>query len=199
MSMHLVERSSLRLIHRIAIVHGGRNEPWTRFDASLVPPAWPHWRVRRAGASFVVSADDVHWDDRPSQTRVALVFADPSLVELIANPVQEIVLPQGSTTVPSVVTATFDPVPVQLEVELVRRDGTPSTGRTVRARAVDDGNVLETVSLPAVAAASNVYRSAARQWLPDRQPYRIVVNNVQRGTASLDYTRRITRVRVIDA
>jgi len=99
----------------------------------------------------------------------------------------------------TVATATFAQVPVQLEVELVRRDGSPSTGRTVRARALQNGTVLETVALPPLTAGSNVYRSAARAWLPDRQPYRIVVNNVQRGSASLDYTRRITRVRVIDA
>lgn len=199
MSMQLLERSSLRLIHRIDVVHGGRNEEWTRFEAALVEPSWPHWRLRVKGASVVLATDDAHWDDRPAETRVGLTFAEPALLALVANPEQEVVLPLGSVTAATVVTATFAPVPVQLEVELVRRDGSPSTGRTVRARALDNGTVLENVALPPVTAGSNVYRSAARAWLPDRQPYRIVVNNVQRGSASLDYTRRITRVRVIDA
>jgi hypothetical protein len=197
-SQQLVERSSLRLIHRIEVVHGGRNEPWTHFEASLVPPSWPHWRLRVKGANVVLAADDAHWDNRPAQTHVLVSLAVPELVELVANRTQDVVLPRGLVTVPTVVTATFTPVPVALEVELVARDGSPSLAQTVEARAVQNSTVLESEPLVAP-AGSNLYRSAARTWLPDRQPYRIVVNTVQRGFASLDYTRRITRVRIIDA
>jgi hypothetical protein len=191
MSLIGLERESLRAVHRIAVVHGGTGRPWEDFEARLLPPAWPRWRPRRRGASFLLSTLDRFEDEEPAQTRVEIAMSRPELRErFVADGVTTVVLNKGAD---QVVTAVLDPVPVQLEVTLFKSNGAASAGRTVQARR--DGH---TVPLPAIAGGSNVYRSAPTVWDPARQPYRIFVNNTQRGFASLDYRQQVTRVRVIE-
>ena len=191
MSAITLERESLRIVHRVAVVHGGTGRPWTDFDVRIVEPAWRHWRLRKREAVCVLSTLDRFASREPAQTTLEIAVPVPALLERFANGgVATVTLNRGAD---ASVTLTLDPVPVELEVTLSRSNGTPGTGRTVEAR----GNG-HTVPLPALGATSNVYRSAPTVWDPARQPYRIFVNNNQRGFASLDYHQQVTRVRVTE-
>jgi hypothetical protein len=191
MTVHLVPGSSLKIVHRVSVVHGGTGRPWEDFEAELLDPVWPRWRLRKSGATAVLSTLDRFEDDEPGQSRIEIRMSRPELAERFAAAgVKTFTLHRGAD---ADVTLVLDPVPVQLEVTLFRSNGNPSTGRTVQAR----GNG-HTVPLPASPAGSNVYRSAPTVWDPAKQPYRIVVNNNQRGAASLDYRQQVTRVRVTE-
>jgi hypothetical protein len=191
MSLQLVPGSALTVVHRVSVVHGGTGRPFEDFEAELLDPVWPRWRLRKSGAVAVLSTLDRFEDQEPGQTRIEIRLARPELAErFVDGGVKTFTLHQGAD---EAVTLTLDPVPVQLEVTLYRSNGNPSTGRTVQAR----GNG-HTVPLPAAPAGSNVYRSAPTVWDPAKQPYRIFVNNNQRGFASLDYRQQVTRVRVTE-
>jgi len=187
----LLERERLLVVHRVYVVHGGTGKPWPDFHVRIADPAWPRWRLRKRGAVCVLSTLDRFAAEEPAQTTLEIRVSQPELLErFIAGGVSTIDLHSGADTE---VTLVLTPVPVQLEVTLIGSNGAPSTGRTVEAR----GNG-HTVALPALAAASNVYRSAPTAWDPAEQPYRIFVNNTQRAFASLDYRRPITRIQVIE-
>jgi len=183
----LLER---RLAHRVRVVHGGTLRPYDRIDARLTEPAWPHWSLRVRGADILLSAE-VRWlADEPAATTVEVEVADPAVRErFAAGGAASVDLAGGADFA---VTLVLQPQPVVLEVVLVGPDGSARPGRTVRAR----GNG-HTVDLTAP-AGSNVYRSAPSAWEPAQQPYAIHVNDNRRGTAALDFTRPVTRVRVID-
>jgi hypothetical protein len=180
---------SLRLLHRVRVVHGGTGAPYARVTARLVDPTWPHWRLGRRGADVLLSADAVFAGREPPTTLIEVASTEEQLLERFArNGVAQLVVRQGQD---ADVALTLAVEPVQLEVALTKQDGTPRTGRTVEARS---GAV--TVALAEV--GGGVYRSAAGLWDPALQPYGIFVNGTKVTSSSLDYTRPVTRVRVID-
>jgi len=181
---------SLKLVHHVRIVHGGTGLPYPRVDARLVEPAWQYWRLRQRGADLLLSVDAVFAGREPATTTLEVASDEEQLLERFQNDgVAQVVLHRGAD---ADVVLTLPTAPVQLEVVLTQQDGTPRNGRNVRARS----GALN-VPLPEV-GGTNVYRSAPRAWDPALQPYGIFVNGTKRATASLDYTRPVTRVLVID-
>lgn len=185
------ETLSLVLLHHVEVVHGGTGKRYADVEARLVEPAWPHWRLRQRGADVVLSADAARAPAEPATTDLEVRVADDALRgRFTGGGVARITLAQGGDANRSLTLPVQD---VQLEVTLVRANGDPRPGRTVQARL--NGT---TVPLPAIAAGSNVYRSALRSWDPAFQPFGVFVNGTRKASASLDYTRPVTRIRVID-
>jgi hypothetical protein len=189
--MSAVEIAELRLVvrHRIRIRHGGTGRPFDDVRARLLDPAWPHWLLRLRGADVVLAAEERFASDLPATTDVEVAVDDPRLLERFQN--GGVVTKTLRRGLDGDVEVTLDPVPVSLEAAVVDRGSAPKTGRTVEARG--NGTV---VALPET--SPGVYRSAATTWNPQQQPFRIFVDNQQRGQAALDYTRPITRIRIID-
>jgi hypothetical protein len=186
----VTETLSLRLVHRVTVVHGGTGARYANVNAQLADPRWPHWRVRRRGADILLSVDSAFVASEPATTVVEVETTQDELRERFAGGgAGQVVLHKGAD---ALVELTLAVVPVQLEVVLTRQDGTARTGRTVEAR-----SGALTVALPAV-GGTNVYRSASRLWDPALQPFGIYVNGTKRTSCSLDYTRPVTQVRVID-
>jgi hypothetical protein len=185
-----VETLQRQMLHHVLVVHGGTGRRFDRITARLVDPVWPYWRLRRRGADLVLSTE-TRWEPKlPATTSVEVAVADDSLLERFQNSgTAQVVLNRGTD---ADLTLTLVPEPVVLEVVLTKQDGTPRPGRTVEARG--NGDV---VALTA-AAGSNVYRSPARAWDPAQQPYGVFVAGQKQASVSLDYTRPVTRVKVID-
>ena len=189
--MSAVEIHELRLVvrHRIRIRHGGTGRPFDDVRVRLVEPAWPFWVLRLRGADVVLAAEERFAADLPANTDVEIAVDDAALLERFENRgVAKRTLRRGQD---EDVEVRLDPVPVALEAEVVDRSAKAKEGRAVEARG--NGTVVAMSEV-----APGVYRSAATTWAPSRQPFRIFVDNQQRGQAALDYTRPITRVRIID-
>jgi hypothetical protein len=189
--MAAVEVHELRLVvlHRVRIRHGGTGRAFENVRARILDPVWPHWILRLRGADLVLAAEERFMPDLPPTTEVEVAVSDPRLLERFENGgVVKRTLNRGAD---DDVELRLDPVPVRLQADVVDRSSKPKAGRTVEARG--NGTV---VPLPEV--DPGVYLSAATTWAPSRQPFRIFVDNQQRGQAALDYTRPITRVRIID-
>lgn len=176
----------LRLRHRVRVVHAGTGRPFERITARLTEPAWPHWVVRRRGSDVLLSAHD-HLDDTlPPTTRLEIQVEDPALAQRFAvgNGSAPVTLSAGADFEKDLLLA---PVPVMLEVQLRRGDGSPSTGHDVEARTPTD-----TAKLNEQPAASGVYSSDMRSWEPG--PYKVFVKNQQRRVVAIDHARDVTRV-----
>jgi hypothetical protein len=182
----------LRVVHHVRILHGGTGRPYDRVAARLVEPAWRGWVMRLRGADLVLATYDRFAAEEPAQTQVDVTVTDEHALERFANDgVAQVTLQSGAPRDSELV---LDPAPVTLEVAVVDKQGAPRTGRIVEARG--NGKVVQ---LPEDAQRPGTYVAAATSWTPGQQPFRIFVNNQQRGQAALDYERPITRVRVVDS
>jgi hypothetical protein len=184
-----------RRAHRIRVVHGGTGRPYPLVAARLAEPAWPHWHLRRRDADVVLSADVARLGDEPASTTVEVTLTDSAALERFTQRSFAATLQQGADLD---VTLTLTVQPVVLEVVLTKPSGQPAANAQVEARATDNGNTLLTVPLPAAAAGSNVYRSAATSWDPALAPFGIYVGGAKRATVALDYTRPVTRLPLIE-
>lgn len=141
---------------------------------------------------MILSTTDTFAPERPAKTVVEIAVAASELLARFANDgVAQVEVHRDSHRE---VTVELAPTPTQLEVSLVKSDGSPSTGRTVTA----EGNG-HTVALPESSAGSHVYRSAPTMWDRTKQPYKIMVNGRKRAQAFPDYTSAVTRLRVVDS
>jgi hypothetical protein len=181
------ETRALELVHRVRVVHGGTGELLEYATACLMEPAWPHWVLRTRRGWVLLAVDDRFRDDRPESTRVRVVVPAQDSARFEAGGVAELELERDGAEAAELV---LEPVPVALEVLLLRQTGKPREGVSVEARA--NGTA---VPLPEV--GGGVYRSAPRAWGPAFRPCRIHVNGAPRGQTSLDYSRPVTRVRLI--
>jgi len=176
----------LRLRHRVRVVHAGTGRPFERITARLTEPAWPHWVLGRRGSDVLLSAHE-HLDDTlPPTTRLEVQVDDPALAQRFAagHGSTPVTLSAGTDAEQDLLLA---PVPVMLEVQLRRGDGSPSAGHQVDARTPTD-----TATLDEQPAGSGVYRSAMRSWEP--RAYKVFVKNQQRRVVAIDYARDVTRV-----
>jgi len=185
-----VERRAVH--HHVRVVHGGTGKPFAQFDAELVEPVWPWWRLRKVGADIVLSALDRHLPDRPAATALEVRIDDPVAAARFpevapgVRGVETLSLTPADTEVELVLA----PEPATLEVDLVKKDGTAVTGRpAVQARANGD-----TVALAEDPAVPGRY-AATSAWRP--QSYRIFDGTNLRGSVAIDYRRAVTRVRLI--
>jgi hypothetical protein len=186
-----METISQRLLHRVEVVHGGTGRPYGHVRARLVEPVWTYWRLRRRGSNVLLSTEAAFEPEEPATTTLEVEVTESDMLERFQNGgVAQIQLSRGTDEER---TLTLPVENVVLEVTLVRANGTPRTGRTVQARS---GALA--VGLPAVNPTSNVYRSAPTSWDPALQPWGIFVNGTKQASASLDYTRPVTRLTAID-
>ena len=188
--MNAAEVDVLKVVHHVRVLHGGTGRPYDRFEARLVDhPAWPHWLLRRRGSDVVLAVSDRFAAEEPAQSTLEIAVSDTHALARFANGgVAQVVLKQAADANVDLVLA---PAPVALEAAVVDRQLKPRTGCTVEARS--NGTVVAMLE-----GAAGVYRSAETTWNPQLQPFRIFVNQQQRGQAALDYEQPITRVRVID-
>jgi hypothetical protein len=181
----------LRVVHHVRIVHGGTGRAYDRVEARLVEPAWSGWVMRLRGADLALATYARLAGDEPAQTDVEIVVTDEQALERFANGgVAQLTLQSGAAQDSELVLAA---APVALQVNAVDKLGQPKPGRTVEARG--NGTV---VPLPEDPQRPGVYVSAATTWDPALQPFRIFIDNQQRGQVALEYERPITRVRIID-
>lgn len=185
-----VERRAVQ--HHVRVVHGGTGKPFRDFTAELLPPVWPWWTLRKAGADVVLSALDRHLPDRPVATALEVRIDDP----VAAARFPEIGPGVRGLQTLSLAAADLDvelvlvPEPATLEVDLVKKDGTVVAGRNaVQARANGD-----TVTLAEDPAVPGRY-AATSAWRP--QSYRIFDGPNVRASVAIDYRRAVTRVRLI--
>lgn len=187
--MSAVDLDVLSVVHHVRVSHGGTGLPYDRIDVRLVEPTWSPWVLHRRGADIALAVSDRFAAEEPAQTTLEVAVSDERVLERFQNGgVAQVVLGQGADAEVELV---LRPSPVALEATVVDRQNQPRTGATVQARS--NGTV---VGMPEV--SPGVYRSAATNWDPQLQPFRIFVNNHQRGQAALDYERPITPVRVVD-
>lgn len=187
--MSTAETDVLTVVHHVLVRHGGTGLPYDRIEGRLVEPAWTPWLLRRHGADVVLAVSDRFADAEPATTVVEVSVTDEALLERFENAgVAQITVGRGGDADVELV---LEPTPVALQATVVDRTNAPRTGANVEARSTGTA-----VAMPEV--SPGVYRSAPTTWDPQLQPFRISVNNHQRGQAALDYTRPITRVRVVD-
>lgn len=175
-----------RLRHHVLARHAATLEP-VPVRASFVGAMPPGWHLEVKAADVVVSARDGA-PVPPATPRIDVTARDPVVASRLAAPSAEIQLDQP------VIEHEFDALPMTLTVELVKPDGNPSGGRTVRARG--RGNV--SVPLPEVGGEPGVYRSAARVWTNTHHPLDVVVGTTPVRKTVLDFQSADTRVRLID-
>jgi hypothetical protein len=136
----------------------GRAMPAVR--AEMVPPTPWWWAVDAMNGLVGVHALDRYACSGAAPV-VRLSITDPLLALVVVDPVAELALTAQDTT------HEYVPVPQTVTVDLVDVDGSPRTGRTVRAG---------TVPLPAVADEPGVYRNAARTWTAADTPFDLEVD-----------------------
>lgn len=185
-----VERRAVQ--HHVRVVHGGTGKPFPTFTAELLPPVWQWWTLRKVGADVVLSVLDRHLAERPAATVLAVRIDDPVVaarfpeVEPGVRGVQTVSLAAADVEVELVLA----PSPATLEVDLVKKDGSPVAGSGgVEARANGD-----TVALAEDPAVPGRYTATAA-WRP--QPYRIFDGSNPRGSVAIDYRKAVTRGRLI--
>jgi hypothetical protein len=179
---------TLRLHHRVRVIHGGTGDSLERIHARLKEPAWPHWVLRRRGADLLVSTWERFEANRPQQSAVQVQISDPILFERFA-------LGSGTEEVPlrrdqdAEVELELDPTPVVLRVTLRNAIGGPRTGRTVRVeRNGDAANLAET--------GPGVYETGPRAFLSG--PYKLLINGQQRRVLAIDWSQPVTRLQLLD-
>ena len=196
---HLIDRTeSLRLHHRVRVLHGGTGEPFDRIAAALPADAWPHWVLQRRGADVLLSADDAHADARPPTTTIEIWVDDPPASARFTardNRIPVVVDRDPATPDPELV---LEPEKTALEVRLRQADGKPVEDKTVVAayeapppppgqqpRFADDS--VELTEDP-----KGVYTAPERHWRPC--PYTLVIDGDEDRTFLIDHTKPVTRL-----
>lgn len=177
----------VRLAHDVRAEHASTGRGISPLSAVFEDGAPPGWHLEIKGEHVVVTARD-GIDPPAAAPVIVLTVTDPMVAMRLAQPSVRVTLDQ-----PEIVRQ-FDPVPMTLTVDLVADDGTASTGKTVRAR----GSAGAPVALPEVATEPGTYRSAARLWRSTFNPLDVAVDGTSVRTLAIDFTRKDTRVRVVD-
>lgn len=191
----MIKTTTVGLKHLIRLRHASTGEPVTPVRARLVEITpdgavdhLPHgWSVRvRGGDVIVVARDGVKAPAVPLKVRVTV--ADPVVAMRLHEPTVDLDLAVGSHS--------FQPADMAVVIDLVNQDGAPRTGRTLLARATSGPNPKPTVPLPE--EAPGVYRSVPTRWTAALQPFDLMVNAVLLRKVAVDFTRKETRVRLVD-
>jgi hypothetical protein len=174
------------LRHHVRARHASTHEPLAPLLAVL-PDAPPGWHVAVKGPDVVVAAR--HGMPGPA--------APPTLRLTVGGPLAPWLEP-ATDTVPLTadeIVHDFQPTPMTLTVELVKKaDGKAATGRNLTAH----GSAGAPVTLAELAAEPGTYRSPARVWAAEFQPFELRLAGVLVTRLAIDFTRTDTRVRVVD-
>lgn len=184
----ILASTTVRRLHDISARHASTGEP-IAIRARLEPTAPHGWHLRVRGAhAIVIGRSGV--TPPPALPTVHLTVADRRRALSLATQEADVAL----TAVDLV--HEFQPIDMVLTVALFTRSGDPRTGRTVRARATSGPNPRPTVAL--TETDSGVYRSAATRWTAQFHPFDLMVNNRLLRKLAIDFTKRETRVRLVD-
>lgn len=181
------ELAANRLVHHVRAEHAATGRGVAPITAVFEETPPPGWFLRVKGADVVVAVSD--WARVPAAPPVlVLTVADPVLALRIQQPSARVTLDQRELV------HSFAPAQMTLTIELVGDDGTPSTGKTVRAR----GAAGAPVGLAEVGGEPGIYRSPERVWTASFNPLDVVVDGTPVRKLAIDFTRKDTRVRVVD-
>lgn len=175
--------------HVIRLVHSATGQPITA--VRLAPVAWPTgWAARVVGGAVVV----VGPEGGVGPARVDVVITDGAIADLLDLPAPAADQPPDSVRVPlaaDAIDVPVDPIALKLVVE-VHGDPPPSPTLTAKVTAASGGTTVNLTK-----DAPGVY-SATRVWGANFINADLTVGGQFVRKVSLDYTRAVTRIHVVD-
>lgn len=181
--MTVLETRSRVLVHTVRAVHATTKAP-VPVRAAFANDAPLGWRLRVADGVVVVSRDSR--DRAPAAPVVVTLTADDPALRL-ASPVAAVTLDTANKT------HEYAPLPSVVEVRLVKADGTPRAGATVKVRPSTGTDV----TLAEVGGSPGTYR-ADRAWSAAFSPLDVRVGNQSARRVPYDPRSRVQRIRLVD-
>jgi hypothetical protein len=185
--IHVLERSLLRLEHRVRARHASTLQPLDRLAATWVGEGPLGRALRVRGADVLVLADD-RFEAPATPPAVRITVGDSSLLPRLGHASVDVELDRLELF------ADFEPAAMALVVRLIHANGTPSEGRPVEARGIGG----TTIPLAADPAAPGTYRTPARVWSAAFNPLDVLVGGTVIRRVAIDFRRSETRITLVD-